>query len=195
VAAGNVETAQRMVDVVLGALAQALPERIPAASQGTMNNVTIGGQRASGSAFAYYETIGGGLGGGPAGAGLSGAQVHMTNTLNTPIEALEINYPFRLVCYTLRKGSGGAGLQRGGNGIVREVEMLAPATVTVLSERRAIAPWGLHGGAPGLPGRNVIIHADGRREELPSKFTRRLKPGARLRIETPGGGGWGEPQT
>lgn len=194
VAAGNVETSQRIVDVVLGALARALPQRIPAASQGTMNNVTIGGQRADGTVFAYYETIGGGLGGGPDGAGLSGAQVHMTNTLNTPIEALEINYPFRLVRYQLRPGSGGLGLHRGGDGIIREYEVLAPATVTVLSERRAVGPWGLHGGAAGLPGRNAIVYADGRREELPSKFTRRLMPGARLRVETPGGGGWGEPK-
>jgi N-methylhydantoinase B len=193
VAAGNVETSQRMVDVVLGALAQALPGRIPAASQGTMNNLTIGGQRADGTTFAYYETIGGGLGGGPAEAGLSGAQVHMTNTLNTPLEALEINYPFRLVRYALRAGSGGTGLHPGGDGIIREYELLAPATVTVLSERRAVAPWGLRGGAAGQLGRNVIIHADGRQEELPSKFTRRLGPGTRLRIETPGCGGWGDP--
>ena len=191
VAGGNVETSQRITDVVLGALAQALPERIPAASQGTMNNVTIGGLRADGTPFAYYETIGGGMGAGPDGDGLDGVQVHMTNTLNTPVEALELAYPFRLRHYGLRSGSGGQGRHRGGDGIVREYEILAPATVTMLSERRAVAPWGLAGGGEGQPGRNVIIHADGIEEALPSKFTRRLFPGDRLRIETPGGGGWG----
>ncbi len=191
VAAGNVETSQRIVDVVLGALAQALPGRIPAASQGTMNNLLIGGRRLDGAPYTYYETIGGGSGGGPAGDGLSGAQVHMTNTLNTPVEALELAYPFRLECYSLRAGSGGHGQHRGGDGIVREYTVLTPATVTMQSERRAVAPWGLAGGAPGAPGRNVIIHADGRQEVVPSKFTRRLEPGERLRVETPGGGGWG----
>jgi N-methylhydantoinase B len=191
VAAGNVETSQRIVDVVLGALAQALPERIPAASQGTMNNLLIGGQRQDGTPYTYYETIGGGSGAGPVGAGLSGAQVHMTNTLNTPVEALEIAYPFRLERYSLRANSGGAGRQRGGDGIVREYTVLTPATVTMQSERRAVAPWGLAGGEAGAVGRNVIIHADGQAEELPSKFTRRLEPGERLRVETPGGGGWG----
>ena len=191
VAGGNVETSQRIADVVLGALAQALPERIPAASQGTMNNLTIGGQRTDGSAYAYYETIGGGMGASAAADGVSGVQVHMTNTLNTPIEALELAFPFRLVRYSLRHGSGGAGRHRGGDGIVREYEILAPATVTPLSERRALAPWGLHGGAPGQPGRNLLVHVDGSAEELLSKFTRRLVPGDRLRIETPGGGGWG----
>ncbi len=191
VAGGNVETSQRITDVVLGALAKALPERIPAASQGTMNNLTIGGQRLDGAPYAYYETIGGGMGAAPDGDGLSGTQVHMTNTLNTPVEALEIAFPFRLIRYALRAGSGGAGLHRGGDGIVREYEMLAPATVTMLSERRAVAPWGLAGGQAAQPGRNTIVHADGSEEELPSKFSRRLHPGDRLRIETPGGGGWG----
>ena len=193
VAAGNVETSQRITDVVLGALAHALPDRIPAASQGTMNNLTIGGLRADGAPFAYYETIGGGMGGGPAEAGLSGVQVHMTNTLNTPVEALEIAYPFRVRQYGLRAQSGGQGRQRGGDGIVREYELLAPATVTMISERRAVAPWGLAGGAPGQPGCNTLIHTDGTEEILPSKFTRRLQPGERLRVETPGGGGWGAP--
>jgi N-methylhydantoinase B len=192
VAAGNVETSQRITDVVLGALAQALPDRIPAASQGTMNNLTIGGLRADGTPFAYYETIGGGMGAGPAGDGESGVQVHMTNTLNTPVEALEIAFPFRVRRYGLRAGSGGAGWQRGGDGIVREYELLAPATVTMISERRAVAPWGLAGGDAGQPGRNTLIRADGTEESLPSKFTRRLHPGERLRIETPGGGGWGD---
>ncbi|GIV78492.1 MAG: 5-oxoprolinase [Litorilinea sp.] len=194
VAGGNVETSQRITDVVLGALAQALPEEIPAASQGTMNNLTIGGLRAEGSGpYAYYETIGGGMGASARGDGMSGVQVHMTNTLNTPVEALEMAFPFRVVRYSLRPGSGGAGRHRGGDGIVREYEILAPATVTMLSERRAVAPWGLAGGEPGQPGRNCLIHANGQVEELPSKFSRRLMPGDRLRIETPGGGGWGSP--
>ena len=191
VAGGNVETSQRITDAVLGALAQALPEQIPAASQGTMNNLTVGGQRADGAPFAYYETIGGGGGAAPDRDGLSGAQVHMTNTLNTPVEALEMAYPFRILAYGLRPGSGGAGAQRGGDGIVREYLFLAPATVTMLSERRAVAPWGLAGGEDGLPGRNLLTRADGSAEHLPSKFSRRVAPGDRLRVETPGGGGWG----
>jgi N-methylhydantoinase B len=185
VAAGN-------VDVVLGALAQALPDRIPAASQGTMNNLLIGGKRRSGAPYTYYETIGGGMGAGPLGDGLSGVQVHMTNTLNTPVEALEIAYPFRLERYSLRRGSGGEGHHRGGDGIVRQYLLLEPAVVTMQSERRRTAPWGLTGGAPGRRGRNVLIHPDGSEEELPSKFTRLLAAGDRLRVETPGGGGWGE---
>lgn len=192
VAGGNVETSQRIVDVLLGALAQALPDRIPAASQGTMNNLTIGGQRADGAPYAYYETIAGGMGASAESDGLSGVQVHMTNTLNTPVEALEMAFPFRLVRYALRRDSGGAGQQRGGDGIIREYAFTAPATVTMLSERRVMAPWGLAGGAAGAAGRNLLIHADGREEELPSKFTRRLNPGDCLRIETPGGGGWGK---
>jgi N-methylhydantoinase B len=197
VAAGNVETSQRIVDVVFGALAQALPAQIPAAAQGTMNNVLIGGRRHDGSAYTYYETIGGGMGAGPVGDGLDGVQVHMTNTLNTPVEALETAFPFRLERYSLRRGSGGVGRYRGGDGIVREYTLLAPATVTVQSERRAVAPWGLGGGGAGQPGRNLVTlptddGADGcSSEELPAKFTRSLPAGARLRIETPGGGGWG----
>ncbi|MFN8466422.1 MAG: hydantoinase B/oxoprolinase family protein [Caldilineaceae bacterium] len=192
VAAGNVETSQRIVDVVLGALAQALPDRIPAASQGTMNNLLIGGKRSSGAPYTYYETIGGGMGAGPLGDGLSGVQVHMTNTLNTPIEALEIAFPFRLERYSLRRSSGGAGLHKGGDGIVRQYLLVESAVVTMQSERRSTAPWGLAEGAPGRSGRNVLIHPDGSEEELPSKFTRRFAAGERLRVETPGGGGWGE---
>jgi N-methylhydantoinase B len=191
VAGGNVETSQRITDIVLGALAQALPERIPAASQGTMNNLTIGGLRADGVPYAYYETIGGGMGASPDSDGISGVQVHMTNTLNTPVEALEMAFPFRLVRYSLRPNSGGAGLHQGGDGIVREYELLAPATITMLSERRAVAPWGSAGGENGQPGRNVLVRANGETEELLSKFTRRVFPGDHLRIETPGGGGWG----
>lgn len=191
VAGGNVETSQRVTDVVLGALAQALPDRVAAAGQGTMNNCTMGGKRTDGSAWAYYETLGGGMGAHPAGDGLSGAHVHMSNTLNTPVEALEMAYPLRLVRYQLRRGSGGAGQHRGGDGLIREYELLGETTVTVLSERRIVAPWGLAGGDPGATGRNLLIHPDGREEELPGKFSRRLAAGSRLRIETPGGGGWG----
>jgi N-methylhydantoinase B len=135
------------------------------------------------------------MGAAPKGDGLSGAQVHMTNTLNTPVEALEIAFPFRLRRYALRRGSGGEGVHRGGDGIIREYEILAPATVTMLSERRTVAPWGLAGGAEGAAGRNEIRHADGRVDQLPSKFSRRVQPGDRLRIETPGGGGWGHDDT
>ncbi len=192
VAGGNVETSQRITDVVLGALAQALPDRIPAASQGTMNNLTMGGKRADGTPYAYYETIAGGMGASADADGLSGVQVHMTNTLNTPLEALEGTFPLRLVRYAIRPHSGGAGLHRGGDGIVREYLLLAPATVTMLSERRSVPPWGLAGGAAGEVGRNTLIHPDGREEVLPGKFTRYLPAGARLRIATPGGGGWGK---
>lgn len=191
VAGGNVETSQRIVDVVLRSLASALPDRIPASSQGTMNNLTIGGLRPDGTPFTYYETIGGGGGASAAGDGLSGAQVHMTNTLNTPVEALERAFPLRIRRYALRSGSGGSGMQRGGDGLVREYEFLAPATVTMLSERRAIAPAGLAGGEDGATGRNVLISADGRETVLGAKFSRRFQGGERLRVETPGGGGYG----
>ncbi len=191
VAGGNVETSQRITDAVFGALAQALPERVAAAGQGTMNNCTMGGEYADGSPWTYYETLGGGMGAHPQGNGFSGAHVHMSNTLNTPVEALEMAYPLRLTRYHLREGSGGRGRHRGGEGIVREYEILRPTTATILSERRAIAPWGLAGGAPAAPGRNLLIDTDGSEEELSSKVTRRLQPGQRLRIETPGGGGWG----
>ncbi|MDZ4700253.1 MAG: hydantoinase B/oxoprolinase family protein, partial [Rhodothermales bacterium] len=192
VAGGNVETSQRIVDVALGALAQAMPDRVPAASQGTMNNLTIGGARADRTPFAYYETIGGGMGAGPNADGLSGVQVHMTNTRNTPVEALEMNYPFRVTRYALRAGSGGAGFHNGGDGIVREYLFLGPATVTMLSERRRQGPPGLAGGQDGTTGRNTLIHPDGAETPLPGKFSRRFEAGDRLRIETPGGGGWGK---
>ncbi len=132
------------------------------------------------------------MGAAATGDGLSGVQVHMTNTLNTPVEALEIAYPFRLERYALRHNSGGRGVYRGGDGIVREYKILAPATVTVLSERRAVAPWGLAGGEAGARGENVLIFPDGREETLPSKFSRHIEPGTRLRVTTPGGGGWGQ---
>jgi N-methylhydantoinase B len=197
VAGGNVETSQRIVDVVLGALAEALPDRVPAAGQGTMNNLTIGGARFTDDAvsgersFAYYETIAGGMGAGPDGDGLGGVHVHMTNTLNTPVEALEQTYPFRVATYRLRDGSGGAGRHRGGDGLVRVYELLVPVTVTMLSTRRAEGPWGRDGGERGAPGRNVLVHPDGTEEALPAHFSRRLPAGSRLRVETPGGGGFG----
>ena len=196
VAAGNVETSQRIVDVVLGALAQAVPDLIPAASSGTMNNVTIGGWDSErGRQFAYYETIGGGAGASPQLDGLSAVHTHMTNTMNTPAEALEMTYPFRLLEYAIRRGSGGAGRHRGGDGIVRTYEVLAPATVTLLTERRHRAPWPLAGGEPGTPGRNLLrrsgVGAQGL-APLPSKVQVKLEPGDRLTIETPGGAGWGD---
>jgi len=191
VAGGNVETSQRVVDVVLGALSQALPARIPAASQGTMNNMTAGGyDPLRGRMFAYYETLGGGMGGSSQGDGLSGVHCHMSNTLNTPIEALEFAYPFRVRRYTLRHGSGGAGRGRGGDGLIREIEFLAPATVTVLSERRRFAPYGLQGGSDGQPGCNILIH-NGEEKKLPGKCTLAVRAGDVLSLQTPGGGGWG----
>jgi N-methylhydantoinase B len=187
VAAGNVETSTRVVDVVLGALARALPGGFPAASHGSMNNLAMGSAR-PGASWDYYETIGGGMGAGPQGGGLSAVQTHMTNTLNTPIEVMEARYPLRVVRYGIRRGSGGAGLRPGGDGLIRELELLAPAHVSLLTERRTRGPWGLEGGDPGLPGRNLL---NGR--ALPGKAACEVMPGDRLRIETPGGGGWGAP--
>jgi N-methylhydantoinase B len=190
VSGGNVETSQRITDVLLGALAQAFPERVPAASQGTMNNLTIGGQDESGRTFVYYETIAGGMGARPGKDGASAIHTHMTNTLNTPIEALEFAYPLRVRRYTIREGSGGAGRFRGGDGVVREIELGVEAEVTVLSDRRTFGPYGLAGGEPGRPGANWLI--DGTATvPLPGKLSRRLSKGSRLRIETPGGGGHG----
>ena len=192
VSAGNVETSQRITDVVLGALAQARPDLIPAASSGTMNNLTIGGYDPhAGRHYTYYETICGGAGGGPLRAGLSAVHTHMTNTLNTPAEALELAYPFRVVAYGVRPGSGGAGRHPGGDGAVRAYHFLAPATVTLVTERRSRAPWGLAGGAPGASGRNLLRRADGSEVELPAKVSLTVQPGDELHILTPGGGGWG----
>jgi N-methylhydantoinase B len=191
VAAGNVETAQRITDVLLRALAQALPDRIPAASSGTMNNLSFGGRDPrTGEPFAYYETISGGMGARPGADGLSGVHTHMTNSLNTPIEALEIAYPVRVRRYSLRRGSGGAGRHRGGDGVIREIEFLTGVRGSILSDRRRIAPYGLAGGKSGKPGRNRLTIA-GRTKELPSKVTFEAPAGSTLRIETPGGGGWG----
>jgi len=191
VAGGNVETSQRIVDVVLRALAQAAPDRIPAASAGSMNNLALGGydeQRRR--HFAYYETIAGGAGAGPRHDGASGLQTHMTNTLNTPIEAIESAYPMRVVRYALRRSSGGVGRHRGGDGIIREIELLQPAFVTLLTERRVLGPYGLGGGEAGAAGRNQRIRA-GRTSSLPSKIGFAAKPGDRIVIRTPGAGGWG----
>jgi N-methylhydantoinase B len=184
VAGGNVETSQRLVDVILGAMAQALPGRIPAAGQGTMNNITVGGfdpykQRP----FAYYETLAGGMGGSAHHRGESAVHSHMTNTLNTPVEALEYAYPFLVDL---------AGRHPGGDGMIREIELLADAEVTVLSERRTRGPYGLEGGGAGGPGRNVVVGTDGIEREMPGKFNATLPKGDRVRIETPGGGGYGK---
>jgi N-methylhydantoinase B/oxoprolinase/acetone carboxylase alpha subunit len=191
VAGGNVETSQRITDVVLGALGRALPERLPAASQGTMNNVTLGGaDPRTGRRFAYYETIGGGMGARRGLDGLSGVHTHMSNTRNTPVEAIEHYLPMRIRQYRLRKGSGGTGATRGGEGIVREYEALTPTSVTVLSDRRRRPPYGVLGGAPGSTGKNTLVRG-GREETLPGKCQFELRAGDRLRIETPGGGGYG----
>jgi len=192
VAAGNVETSQRIVDVLLKALARALPKRIPAASSGTMNNLSFGGRDPrSGEPFAYYETIAGGMGARPGADGLSGVHTHMTNSLNTPIEALEATYPVRVRRYSLRRGSGGNGRFRGGDGILREIEFLTGVRGSILSDRRRFSPYGLAGGENGKPGRNSLTISGGT-TSLPSKAMFEAPAGSVLRIETPGGGGWGK---
>ncbi len=192
VAAGNVETSQRIVDVLLRALAKALPDRIPAASSGTMNNLSFGGiDPRTGEPFAYYETIAGGMGARPSVDGLSGVHTHMTNSLNTPIEALESAYPVRVRRYSLREGSGGAGKFRGGEGIVREMEFLTEVRGNILSDRRRFGPYGLVGGKPGRPGKNELT-VRGRTRVLPGKVAFTAPPGSVLKIESPGGGGWGK---
>jgi len=192
VAGGNVETSQRIVDVLLRALAQALPKRIPAAASGTMNNLTIGGiDPHTLEPFAYYETIAGGMGARPTKDGVSGVHTHMTNSLNTPAEALEYAYPLRVRRYALRPDSGGAGKHRGGDGVVREIEVLTNAEVTLLADRRTKAPFGLQGGSAGALGKATVLRTDGFSQELPGKFQVRLRKGERIRIESPGGGGWG----
>jgi N-methylhydantoinase B len=214
VAAGNVETSQRIVDVILRALAKAIPNRIPAASSGTMNNLTIGGMDPrTGKPFAYYETIAGGMGARPNADGLSGVHTHMTNSLNTPVEALEYAYPFRARLYSYRPDSGGEGKFRGGDGLIREIELLADAQVTLLSDRRKFPPYGLAGGEPGASG--LAVHFPAERacpeliagsvrakpglgntgEEIPAKSSLQAKKGDVIRIETPGGGGWGKRST
>jgi N-methylhydantoinase B len=180
VVAGNVETSSRIADVLFCAFGQALP--VPAQGQGTMNNLTFGNAR-----FTYYETIGGGQGACPDADGPSGVHVAMSNTLNTPVEALELAYPLRVECYALRLGSGGAGHHRGGDGVIREITALEACSLSILSERRARGPAGTRGGGQGSAGRNLV---DGK--EVPAKVTRALEAGASVRIETPGGGGFGE---
>ncbi len=192
VAGGNVETSQRIVDVLLRALAQAIPDRIPAAASGTMNNLTIGGvDPRTGESFAYYETIAGGMGARPAKSGVSAVHTHMTNSLNTPAEALELAYPLRVRRYGLRRGSGGDGKHGGGDGIVREIEVLADAEVTLLADRRERGPWGLGGGGDGARGKASVIRKNETSAALPGKFSLKLRSGDRIRVETPGGGGFG----
>jgi N-methylhydantoinase B len=191
VAAGNVETSQRITDVLLGALAQALPDRVPAASQGTMNNVTVGGRDpARGRPYAYYETIAGGAGASPGADGASATHTHMTNTLNTPAEALEYAYPLRVLRYEVRRESGGEGEHRGGDGVRRDLQVLAPAKACLMSDRRRLAPYGLDGGEGGDTGRNLLIRGE-REEELPGKACFDLEAGDVLSVRTPGGGGHG----
>lgn len=192
VAGGNVETSQRIVDVVLKALAPALPGLIPAASCGTMTNIALGGwDPVRARFFSYYETVGGGAGAGPTRPGASALQTHMTNTRNTPVEVLESYYPIRVLRYGQRRRSGGPGKHRGGEGIEREIEVLVPAELTLLAERRRRGPEGLRGGGPGKAGRDSVIRK-GRAKPVPSKTNLKLEPGDRLRVRTPGGGGWGK---
>lgn len=193
VSSGNVETSQRIVDTVFGALAKACPDLIPAASCGTMSNFTFGGVRGE-RTFAFYETIAGGAGATPKFNGESAIQTHMTNTMNTPIEAIEMNYPVRIRTYRIRKNSGGTGRQRGGDGIIREFEFLQEMQVSLMADRHRNAPYGLFGGEPGSPGQAWWIKAQGDTVKLPSKFVLQVNPGDRIRIETPGGGGWGTAQ-
>ena len=196
VAGGNVEASQRITDVLLRALAAAAPERVPAASYGTMSNLTIGGHFIGsdgrlGTPFTYYETTAGGMGARPTMPGIDGIHCHMTNSLNTPVEALEYAYPFRVRSYSYRRGSGGAGRQHGGDGLVREIELLAPAQVTLLLDRQRFRPYGLYGGEDGASGRAERIAPDGTVTPLPGKCTLHAAEHEIIRIETPGGGGWG----
>jgi N-methylhydantoinase B len=193
VAGGNVETSQRIVDTVFKALSQAIPDRIPAASQGTMNNLTIGGiDPRTGAEFSYYETVAGGMGARPAHDGMNATHTHMTNSLNTPAEALEYAYPLRVREYRIRKTSGGKGRHKGGDGAIREIETLADARMSLLADRRKRAPYGLKGGKDGERGRAFIIRHDRTREQLTSKGSWSLAVGDRVRIETPSGGGFGK---
>ncbi len=192
VAGGNVETSQRIVDVLFRALAKAAPDRVPAASSGSMSNLTIGGfDRFRNRHFSYYETIAGGAGAAPNHPGASGIHTHMTNTLNTPIEALEAYYPMRVSEYRIRRGSGGRGRSRGGDGLVREIECLVESNVSLLTERRTLRPWGLAGGGDGAPGANYLVRGR-RRTKLAAKTNVTLQAGDGVRIETPGGGGFGK---
>jgi N-methylhydantoinase B len=193
VAGGNVETSQRIVDTLLLALARAVPERIPAASQGTMNNLTLGGAdpRRGGAPFAYYETIAGGMGARPGKDGISGIHTHMTNSMNSPVEVLEHTYPVRVLRYGLRRGSAGAGRWKGGEGVIREIELLTETQVGLLGDRRRIGPYGLAGGRPGAKGKNTLV-VHGRARKVPAKCSFYAPAGSVIRVETPGGGGWGK---
>jgi N-methylhydantoinase B len=193
VCAGNTETSQRVSDTVLKAFAQLAPSRIPAASQGTMNLIGVGGiDPRSGRPYTYIETIAGGQGGRPGGDGMDGVQCNMTNTMNTPVEALEIAYPLRVERYELREGSGGAGRHRGGHGVVRTLTVVGhEARVSLQSDRRRFAPYGLRGGGNGTPGRNWVRHRDSKVSEVPGKISLTLRAGETVGVETPGGGGWG----
>ncbi len=191
-AGGNVETSQRIVDVLLGALSQPIPEKIPSASSGTMNNIAFGGyDPIRKKNFAYYETIGGGMGASSTLPGVSGVHTHMTNSLNTPLEALENYLPIRIRKYTLRQGSGGKGKNSGGEGIIREYEFFVPTQVTIISERRKFTPYGIQGGGSGKEGKNILF-SKGKKTFLNSKVNIQAQPGDVLRIETPGGGGYGK---
>jgi N-methylhydantoinase B len=192
VSGGNVETSTRNADLVLGALAQAAPDRVPAQSGGTMSNVMIGGARADGEVWAFYETNGCGMGARPAADGLDGIQCHMTNTLNTPIEAIERDYPLRVTRYEFADGTGGSGRFRGGSGLIRQLRLLeGSARVSLLAERHAVAPRGARGGQDGTPGRHALREANGDERVLPAKTTLEIHPGQTLVIQTPGGGGYG----
>lgn len=194
VAGGNVEASQRITDTLLRALAKAAPDRVPAASYGTMSNLTVGGlDPRTGAPFTYYETTAGGMGARPGMDGIDGIHCHMTNSLNTPIEALEYAYPFRVRSYGYRKGSGGKGEFRGGDGLVREIELLAPSQVTFLCDRRKFAPYGLAGGDDGAKGRALLVKSNGEVTELPGKCTLYAEANDVIHVETPGGGGWGSP--
>jgi len=194
VGAGNVEVSQRVADVCMGALAIAAPDRLGAASQGTMNNVIVG-SAGDGPGWVYYETLGGGQGGRPWAAGMNGVHTGMTNTADTPVEALERELPLRVRRYALRTGSGGAGAHAGGDGIERELEVLADAVVSLITERRTRAPWGARGGAPGAVGENWLLSGgdETRATRLPDKVTVEVRAGDVVRVRTPGGGGWGTP--
>ncbi|MEC9398318.1 MAG: hydantoinase B/oxoprolinase family protein, partial [Myxococcota bacterium] len=197
VAAGNVETSQRITDVLIGALSKAVPDLAPAASAGTMNNLLVGGVDTRGEQakpFAYYETIGGGSGASAGQDGASAIQTHMTNTLNTPIEALEHAYPMTMMRYRVRRGSGGAGKWRGGDGVERGYRADVPMTVTLMTERRVTRPYGLEGGEDGAVGENLLISKDQQETRLPAKHTLELEPGDVVLLRTPGGGGFGNPE-
>ena len=190
-AGGNVETSQRVLDVLLGALAQACPDRIPAASQGTMNNITIGGRMLSGrGSFTYYETLAGGTGASHKRVGASAVHSHMTNTLNTPVEAFEYAYPMRVMRYEVRRDSGGAGQWHGGDGLRRDLQVLVNCQATLLTERRKYQPYGLNGGEPGQCGLNCLLRGE-EQIQLPGKGSVDLSPGDIISIQTPGGGGFG----